>query len=48
MEPKVVVIVFLWGTFAIQSSSLRGLAAFGVAFYHTDFRLAGAWHTDFS
>ena len=27
---------------------LRGLAALGVVFYHTDFRLAGDWHTDFS
>jgi exopolysaccharide production protein ExoZ len=27
---------------------LRGLAALGVAFWHTDFRLAGDWHTDFS
>lgn len=27
---------------------LRGLAALGVAFYHTDFHLAGDWHTDFS
>jgi len=27
---------------------LRGLAAVGVVFYHTGFRLAGDWHTDFS
>jgi exopolysaccharide production protein ExoZ len=27
---------------------LRGLAALGVVFYHTDYRLAGDWHTDFS
>ena len=27
---------------------LRGFAALGVVFYHTDFRLAGDWHTDFS
>jgi exopolysaccharide production protein ExoZ len=27
---------------------LRGLAALGVVFYHTDFRLAGDWHTDFA
>ena len=27
---------------------LRGFAALGVVFYHTDFRLAGEWHTDFS
>jgi exopolysaccharide production protein ExoZ len=27
---------------------LRGLAALGVVFYHTGFRLAGDWHTDFS
>jgi exopolysaccharide production protein ExoZ len=27
---------------------LRGLAALGVVFYHTGFRLAGEWHTDFS
>lgn len=26
---------------------LRGLAALGVVFYHTDFRLPGDWHTDF-
>ena len=26
---------------------LRGLAALGVVFYHTDYRLAGNWHTDF-
>jgi exopolysaccharide production protein ExoZ len=26
---------------------LRGLAALGVVFYHTDYRLAGDWHTDF-
>jgi exopolysaccharide production protein ExoZ len=27
---------------------LRGIAALGVVFYHTDFRLPGDWHTDFS
>ena len=27
---------------------LRGLAALGVVIYHTDFRLPGARHTDFS
>lgn len=27
---------------------LRGFAALAVAFYHTDYRLAGDWHTDFS
>jgi exopolysaccharide production protein ExoZ len=27
---------------------LRGFAAIAVAFYHTDFRLAGDWHTDFT
>jgi exopolysaccharide production protein ExoZ len=27
---------------------LRGLAALGVAFYHTDIHLPGDWHTDFS
>ena len=27
---------------------LRGLAALGVAFYHTGFNLPGDWHTDFS
>ena len=27
---------------------LRGLAALGVVFYHTDYRLAGDWHTDFN
>jgi len=27
---------------------LRGIAALGVAFYHTDFHLPGDWHTDFS
>lgn len=26
---------------------LRGIAALGVVFYHTDFRLAGDYHTDF-
>jgi exopolysaccharide production protein ExoZ len=26
---------------------LRGLAALGVVFYHTDYRLAGDWHTEF-
>jgi exopolysaccharide production protein ExoZ len=26
---------------------LRGIAALGVVFYHTDFRLAGGYHTDF-
>lgn len=26
---------------------LRGLAALGVVFYHTDFRLLGDWHTEF-
>ena len=26
---------------------LRGIAAVGVAFYHTDFRLAGNHHTEF-
>jgi exopolysaccharide production protein ExoZ len=26
---------------------LRGLAALGVVFYHTDFRLPGDWHTEF-
>jgi exopolysaccharide production protein ExoZ len=26
---------------------LRGLAALGVVFYHTDVRLAGDWHTEF-
>jgi exopolysaccharide production protein ExoZ len=26
---------------------LRGLAALGVVFYHTDFRLSGDWHTEF-
>jgi len=26
---------------------LRRLAALGVVFYHTDFRLPGDWHTEF-
>lgn len=42
--------LWFWGggNLLFNLQVLRGLAALGVAFYHTDFRLAGDWHTDFS
>jgi exopolysaccharide production protein ExoZ len=39
----------LWGKgLLFNLQFLRGFAALGVVFYHTDFHLAGDWHTDFS
>jgi exopolysaccharide production protein ExoZ len=36
------------GNTILNLQVLRGFAALGVVFYHTDFRLAGDWHTEFS